>query len=67
VCDEAGSGAAACNVKLLHEDGADLRLRLRDGEVERERRNLLGGTFLADERLPDLGTIAVRDDERLVG
>ena len=43
--------------KLGLDQCSDLRLRLRDREVERERRYLVGCTLLADELVPDLRVV----------
>src|SRR5262249_22686692 len=42
---------------------ADLGLRLRDREVERERRNLVCGALVTEKLVPDLRAVPVRDDE----
>src|SRR5204863_3440219 len=42
---------------------ADLRLCLRDGEPERQRRRLVRGAFLPDQLVADLRAVPVRDDE----
>ena len=49
--------------QLDRDQRTDLRLRLRDGEPERERRRLVRRTFLADQLVADLRPIAVCDDE----
>ena len=42
---------------------ADLGLGLRNREVERERGHLVGGALLAQQLVPDLRPVSVRDDD----
>ena len=41
----------------------DLRLRLSDREIERQRRHLVGGPLLAHQLVADLRPVSVGDDE----
>jgi hypothetical protein len=70
VRQQAGDGAARDWCQLGLDQRSDLGLRLRDGEVEREGRHLVGGALLAEQLVSDLRPVAVRehdlalDDER---
>jgi hypothetical protein len=67
VCQHARDGAVDDGSQLGLDQGADLRLRLRDREPERERWSLVGGAFLPQELVAHLRAVSVREDEpRLV-
>ena len=63
VRQQAGDGPSGDRLELALDQRADLRLRLRDGEVERQRRRLVGGALVAQELVADLGPVPVRDHE----
>ena len=58
------AGAAGDLRELRRGERADLGLRLRDREVERKRRRLARAELLAEELVPDLRAVPVRDDDR---
>src|SRR5439155_15904620 len=45
----------------------DLCLCLRNGEPQRQRWRLLGGSLLPQQLVPDLRAVSVRDDEPVLG
>ena len=49
--------------ELRFDQGPDLRLCLRNGEVERQRRYLVRGTLMPEQLVADLRSVAVRDDQ----
>ena len=63
VREQADDGPAGDRLELALDQRADLGLRLRDREVERQRRRLVGRPLLAEQLVPDLRAVPVRDDE----
>ena len=65
--EDAGDRPPGYRLQLALDQRPDLGLRLGDGEVERQRRDLVGGTLVADELVPHLWAVPVRDDELGLG
>ena len=57
------TGLPATGEQLGRGERADLGLRLRDGDPERQRRRLGRPQLLAQELVPDLGAVPVRDHD----
>ncbi len=61
VRDQAGDLPRGSGGELGLDQRSDLRLRLGNGEIEGKRRHLVGRALLAQQLVPDLRPVPVRD------
>ena len=65
--EQARDRAARDRSELAFDQRADFGLRLRDREIERQRRCLVGRALMAEQLIADLRSVPVRDHELVLG